>query len=90
MVLTILENQHGPLEAPYMSSMSHTSGIDIIGGSFALEFEESPLGDNVGGVGGWNHTPCLVNLLANLSLILIHVHDKTVTLIQVSLKTLNL
>jgi hypothetical protein len=49
MVPTTPKNQWGPLEVPYMSSMSHTSGIDIISGSFVLE---SPLGDNVGGVGG--------------------------------------
>jgi len=50
MVLTTFENQWGPLEAPYMSSMSHTSGIDPTDGSSTLEFEESPSNDNVGGV----------------------------------------
>jgi hypothetical protein len=49
-----------------MSSMSHTSGTDTIGGSFVSKYEESPLGDNVGGVGGRNRTPRLVNPLANL------------------------
>jgi hypothetical protein len=42
-----------------MFSMSHTSGTHIIGGSFALE---SLSGDNVGGVGGQNRTPHLINL----------------------------
>jgi len=37
--------------------MSHTSGIDTTSGSFALEYEESPLGDNAGGVGGQNCNP---------------------------------
>jgi len=32
--------------------MSHTSGTDTISDSFALKFEEFPLGDNVGGLGG--------------------------------------
>ncbi len=45
------------MEAPYMSSMSHTSGIDRTNGSFASKIEESPLNDNVGGVGGWNCIP---------------------------------
>ncbi len=40
-----------------MSSMSHTSGIDRTNGSFASKIEESPLNDNVGGVGGWNCIP---------------------------------
>jgi hypothetical protein len=40
-----------------MSFKSHISGIDITGGSSTSEYEESPLSDNVGGVGGWNHTP---------------------------------
>jgi hypothetical protein len=51
-----------------MSFMSHTSGTDIHTGNFVSKFEEFPLGDNVGGVGGWNHTLDLVNPLANLSL----------------------
>jgi hypothetical protein len=50
-----------------MSTMSHTSGTNTIGGSFTLEFKESPPGDNVGGVGGWNHTPRQVNPPANMS-----------------------
>jgi hypothetical protein len=48
--------------------MSHTSGIDITIGNFASKFEDFPLGDNVGGVGGRNYTPDLINPLANLSL----------------------
>ncbi len=56
----------GPLDMPYMSSMSHTSGIDIIGGGFTSKSKEFPSCDNVGGVGGWNRTPYLVNPLANL------------------------
>jgi hypothetical protein len=68
MVSTALENKWGPLEAPYMSSMSHTSDIDITNGSSASKFEESPSCDNVGGVGGRNDTPHLVNLLTNMFL----------------------
>jgi len=67
MVLTVPKNRWGPLEAPYMSSMSHTSDINIIGSSYASKFEESPLSDNVGGVGGHNRIPLLVNLAVNLS-----------------------
>jgi hypothetical protein len=48
--------------------MSHSSGIDIIGGSFASKSKESPLCDKVGEVGGRNRTPRLVNPLINLSL----------------------
>jgi len=66
MVLTTPENQWGPLEVPYTSSMSHTNGTNIIGGSSTLEYEEFPLGDNVNGIGGWNCTPCLINPLTNL------------------------
>jgi len=51
-----------------MSSMFHTSGIDPIHGSFTSKSKESPSSDNVGGVDGWNHTPCLVNPLTNLFL----------------------
>jgi hypothetical protein len=32
--------------------MLHANGTDIIGGSFVSKFKESPLRDNVGGVGG--------------------------------------
>jgi hypothetical protein len=51
-----------------MSSMSHISGTDTTDGNFALEFKEYLSCDNVGGVGGWNHIPCLVNPLTTLSL----------------------
>ncbi len=68
MVLIALENRWGLLEASYMSSMSQISGTDTINGSSTLEYEEFPLGDNVGGVGGRNHTRHLVNHLANLPL----------------------
>ncbi len=54
---TALKKQRGPLEVPYMSSMSHTSGIDLTNGTFASKFEESPSSDNVSGVGGRNHIP---------------------------------
>jgi hypothetical protein len=66
MVSIVLENQWGPLEAPYMSSMSHTNDTDTTNGNSASKFEESPSGDNVAGVGGRNHTVCLVNPLTNL------------------------
>jgi hypothetical protein len=51
-----------------VSSMSHKNGIDTIGGSYVSKFEEYPSCDNVSGVGGWNHTPHLVNPPINLSL----------------------
>jgi hypothetical protein len=51
-----------------MSSMSHTSGTYTISGSSTLEFEESSLDANVGGMGGRNYTLRLVNRLANLFL----------------------
>jgi len=63
MVSTTPENQRGPLEAPYMSSMSHTSGTNIINGNSTSESKESSLGDNVSGLGGWNYTPGLINPL---------------------------
>jgi hypothetical protein len=50
-----------------MSSMSHTRDIDTIGGSYASKFEESPLSDNLGGVGGQNCIPHLINHSTNLS-----------------------
>jgi hypothetical protein len=50
-----------------MSSMSHTSGIDTTSGNSTSKFEKYPPSDNVGGVGGWNQTPCLVNPLTNPS-----------------------
>jgi hypothetical protein len=52
MVLTALENQQGFLEVQHMSSMSHTSGTNIISGSYVSKYKESPLGDNVNGIGG--------------------------------------
>ncbi len=76
-----------------MSSMSHTSGIDTTSGSSISKFEKPPLGGNVGGVGGRNHTPHLVNPSNKpTSRIQIPtlVHDETLTLIRISLKTLNL
>jgi hypothetical protein len=45
------------MEAPYMFSMFHTSGIDPTNGNFVFKFEESSSSDNVGGVGGWNCIP---------------------------------
>jgi hypothetical protein len=66
MVLTTFENRRGPLEAPYMSSMSHTSGTNIIDGNSTSESKEFSLGDNVSGVGGWNCTLGLINLLVIL------------------------
>jgi hypothetical protein len=48
------KNQRGPLKVPYMSSMSHTSGIDLTNGSYASKFDELPSSDNVGGVGDRN------------------------------------
>jgi hypothetical protein len=51
-----------------MSFMSHTNGTDTIGGSYASRFKECPSCDNVGGVGGWNRTPHLINPSRNLSL----------------------
>jgi hypothetical protein len=61
MVLITFKNWWDFLEARYMSFMSYISGIDITSDNFVLKFEEFPLG-------GWNHTPYLVNPLANMSL----------------------
>jgi GMP synthase PP-ATPase subunit len=63
---TTFESQWGPLEATYMSSMSHTSDTDIANGNYASKFKEFPSCDNVGGLGGQNHTLRLVNPLTNL------------------------
>jgi hypothetical protein len=68
MVLTAPKYQQGPLEVPYMSSMSHTNGTNTTNVSSISKSKESPLRDNVGGVGGWNHNPHLINLSANLPL----------------------
>lgn len=49
MVLVALENQWGPLEAPYMS---HMNGIDIISGNSTSKSREISSNANVGGMGG--------------------------------------
>jgi len=44
--------------APYISSMSHNSGgVTNLRKKFVSKFEESPLEDDEGGVGGLNRTP---------------------------------
>ncbi len=68
MVLIAPRNWWAPLEAPYKSSVSHKSDINIISGSYASKFEEFPLGDNVGGVSGQNCIPHLVKPSTNLYL----------------------
>jgi len=88
MVPTTPKNWQGPLKAPYISSMSDISGTDTTGGSFVLEYEEYPLGDNV----GWGRLSELhpsSNPIFEIQ-ILTFVRDETLTLIWVSLKTLNL
>lgn len=69
-----------------MSSMSHKNGTNTINGSFALESKESPLSINVGG-----HPP---NKPSNKPVFGIQIStpicDEILTLIWVSLKTLNL
>jgi hypothetical protein len=49
--------------------MSHNSGgLKKFRKNFVLEFEESALDDDEGGLGGLNHTPHLVKLLIVMSL----------------------
>ncbi len=92
MVPTTLENWQGFLEAPYMSSMSHTNGIDINDGIFAWKYEKSSIDENVGGVGSKSHPMHSKSFGKPVFKIKIptHVPDETLTLIWVSLKTLNL
>jgi hypothetical protein len=76
-----------------MSSIYHTSGVDTTDGGFVSKFEESPSCDNVGGVGGKNHTPRLINPLTkpiSEIQILPPIHDETLTPIQIYLKNQNL
>jgi len=69
-----------------MSFISHTSGIDTTGGSFTLKFKEFPSCDNVRiAPFGKSFDKHVFKIQ-----ILTFVHDETLTLIQVSLKTQNL
>jgi len=52
MVPITFENRWGLLEVPYMSSMSHTSGTNIIISSSTLEYDEFSLDVHVGGACG--------------------------------------
>jgi hypothetical protein len=53
--------QRSPFVASYIFSMSHISGVvTSLGDKLVSKYEESPLDDNEGGVGGLNYTPCLV------------------------------
>ncbi len=55
--------------APYVSSMSHNSGVVIkLGGELGFKYEEFPPNDDEGGVGGLNHTPCLMKPLVIMSM----------------------
>jgi hypothetical protein len=47
-----------------MFSMSHNNGVVTnLRGELLFEYEDSPLGEDDGGVGGFNHTPHLVKPL---------------------------
>jgi hypothetical protein len=47
------------------------NGVVIkFGGEPKFEFQESPLGDDEGGAGGLNHTPCVVKPLVTMSMYL--------------------
>jgi len=49
--------------------MSHNSGVVIkLGGELGSKYEESPPNDDEGGVGGLNHTPCLMKPLVIMSM----------------------
>jgi hypothetical protein len=64
-----LEYQRGLLVAPYISSMSHNNGgVTNLRGILVLEFEESPLDDDEGAVGGLNRTLHLMKPLITMSL----------------------
>jgi hypothetical protein len=49
--------------------MSHNNGgVTNFRKKFVLKYEESPIDDDEGGVGGLNYTPCLVKPLVTMSL----------------------
>jgi hypothetical protein len=69
MVPTAPEYQQGPLVAPYMSSMSHKCGVVVkLGGELKPKPKTSTPNVGEGGVGGLNHTPCLMKSLVIMSL----------------------
>jgi len=50
-----------------MFSMSHNNGVVTnLKGELLFEYEDSPEGEDDGGVGGFNHTLDLVKLVATL------------------------
>jgi hypothetical protein len=54
---------------PYISFMSHNNGgMTNFGEKNVLEFKESPLNDDAGGVGGLNCTPYLMKPLIIVSI----------------------
>ncbi len=71
MVLTTPKYWRGPLEVSYMSSMSHNNDVKtIFKGKSIFESKESSSSNIIGGMGGLNLTPHLVNTLMNLFLCL--------------------
>jgi hypothetical protein len=70
MVLTIPKYWRGPLEVPYMSSMSHNNNvIYFFKHKSIFESKESSSTNITTGMGGLNLTPYLVNTLMNLFLV---------------------
>jgi len=69
MVPNTFKYQHGLLVVPYISSMFHNNGGVInCREKYVSKFEQSPIDDDEGGVGGLNHTPHLVKPLVIMSL----------------------
>jgi hypothetical protein len=67
MVPTTLEYQQGPLEAPYMSSMSHNNGAKFgCRGKCTFNSKESSSINITSGVGGMNFTTRFMNPLMNI------------------------
>ncbi len=71
MVLIIPKYWRGPLEVSYMSSMSHNNSVNFFFKRKSIfESKESSSTNITTGMGGLNLTPCLVNTLMNLFLVL--------------------
>ncbi len=69
MVLNALNYRHGLLMVPYISSMFHNSGrVTNLKEKSISELKKFLAYDDEGGVGGLNHTPCLVKPLIIVSL----------------------
>ncbi len=70
MVPTAFKYRRGPLEVPYMSSMSHNSDAKTIyRGKFISKFEKSSSTNTTSGMGGLNLTPYFINPLMTLFLV---------------------